>query len=163
MTPDKQQILELLKFELKFLEDGGYGRSPHTPRRLQLIFEDSPSCLNFGDPGRPHPCSECWLMTSVPEERRNESLPCRFIPLTDQGKTTDYFYRYGTQLELEEALAGWLRKEISRIEAQGSEVQEPAAADQPNDEFSKWKRERESSWSYSDLGNGRHSRLVRPC
>jgi hypothetical protein len=25
MTPDKQQMLELLKFELKFLEDGGYG------------------------------------------------------------------------------------------------------------------------------------------
>jgi hypothetical protein len=45
MDPNKQQILELLKFELKFLEDGGYGRSPHTPWRPQLIFEDSPSCL----------------------------------------------------------------------------------------------------------------------
>ena len=33
MAQDKRDVLELLKFELKFLEDGGYGRSPHAPRR----------------------------------------------------------------------------------------------------------------------------------
>jgi hypothetical protein len=34
------------------------------------------------------------------------------------GETIDYFYRCGTQLELEEALAGWLRGQIARIEQQ---------------------------------------------
>jgi hypothetical protein len=58
MAQDKGDVLELLKFELKFLEDGGYGRSPHIPRREPLMLEDSPSCLNFGEPDKPHPCSE---------------------------------------------------------------------------------------------------------
>jgi hypothetical protein len=116
MAPDERDTLELLKFELKFLEDGGYGRSPRTPWRPPFIFEDSPSCLNLSDPARPHPCSECLLIKFVPEETRNEYSPCRLIPLNGEGKTIDYFYRCGTQLELEEALADWLRGQISRIE-----------------------------------------------
>ena len=51
MPNDKWSVLELLKFELKFLEDGGYGRSPKTPWQPTYIFEDSPSCLNFRRPG----------------------------------------------------------------------------------------------------------------
>ena len=116
MAQDEQDLLELLKFELKFLEDGGYGRSPRTPWRRPFVFEDSPTCPNFRDPARPHPCSECLLMKFVPAELRNQASPCRLIPLTDRGETIDYFYRCGTQLELEEALAGWLRNEVSQIE-----------------------------------------------
>src|ERR1700694_1857674 len=118
MAHDEHDLLDLLKFELKFLEDGGYGRSPHTSWRRELVFEDSPTCLNFNDPVRSHPCTECLLMRLVPSELRNQFSPCRLIPLTDKGETIDYFYRCGTQLELEEALAGWLRKEISRIAEQ---------------------------------------------
>ena len=119
MAQDERELLDVLKFELRFLEDGGYGRSPHTPRRRQVAFEDSPTCPNFGDPARPHPCTECLLMRFVPRELRDQVSPCRLIPLTDKGETIDYFYRRGTQrelLKLEEALAGWLRKQISRIE-----------------------------------------------
>ena len=116
--PDIANILEQLRFELKFLEDGGYGRSPRTPWRASNIFEDSPSCLNFGDTARPHPCNACWLMSFVPEERQKESVPCRFIPLTEKGETVDDFYRYGSQTNMEEALKSWLRNEISRMEAQ---------------------------------------------
>ena len=116
MPQDERELLELLKFELKFLEDGGYGRSPRTPWRPPFIFEDSPSCPNLGDPARTHPCSECLLMKFVPNEQRNENFTCRFIPLNGKGQTIDYFYRCGTQLEMEEALAGWLRSQISRIE-----------------------------------------------
>jgi hypothetical protein len=29
MTQGERDLLDLLKFELKFLEDGGYGRSTH--------------------------------------------------------------------------------------------------------------------------------------
>ena len=119
MTQGERDLLDLLKFELKFLEDGGYGRSPHTPWRCQTVFEDSPTCPNFGDPTRPHPCTQCLLMRFVPRDLKDQASPCRHIPLTDNGETIDYFYRCGTQLELlklEEALAGWLRKQISRIE-----------------------------------------------
>jgi hypothetical protein len=55
MATDERDLLELLTFELKLLEDGGYGRSPHTPWRRLLVFEDSLTCLNFADPVRPHP------------------------------------------------------------------------------------------------------------
>jgi hypothetical protein len=136
MTQDERDLLELLKFELKFLEDGGYGRSPHTPWRPQYAFEDSPSCLNFDNPARPHPCSECLLMKFVPGELRDQVSPCRLIPLTDKGETIDYFYRCGTQLELEEALAGWLRKQVSRLEEQRDNAPAPWAAE-AGDEFSK--------------------------
>jgi hypothetical protein len=118
MPQPERDLLELFKFELKFLEDGGYGRSPRTPWRPPYIFEDSPSCPNLGDPARPHPCSECLLAKFVPGELLSENSPCRFIPLNEKGQTIDYFYRYGTQLELEEALAGWLRTQIARIEQQ---------------------------------------------
>jgi len=115
-------VLEVLRFELKFLEDGGYGRSPRTPWRATNIFEDSPTCLNFGDPSHPHPCNECFLMQFVPEKKQGERVPCHFIPLTAKGETVDDFYRWGTQIEVEEALKNWLRKEIKRIEAlEGSE------------------------------------------
>ena len=57
-------------------------------------------------------------MKFVPEEQRNQNSPCRFIPLTEKRETIEHFYRYGTQIELEEALKRWLRGEISRIEAQ---------------------------------------------
>src|SRR5207248_6676421 len=67
---------------------------------------------------RPHPCNECMLMQFVPEENRELNSPCRFIPLNEKGQTVDYFYRCGTQPELEEALAGWLRREIKRLEGQ---------------------------------------------
>ena len=118
MAQDLLEMLELLRLELKFVEDGGYGRSPRTPWRPANIFEDSVSCPNLGDPARTHPCSQCRLVDFVPRELRGENSPCRFIPLNEQGETIDYFYRCGTQLELEEAVAGWLRGQISRIEQQ---------------------------------------------
>jgi hypothetical protein len=125
MAQDEHQMLELLKFELKFVEDGGYGRSPRTPWRPPYIFEDSASCPNLGDPGRTHPCSECRLINFVSHELRVESSPCQFIPLNEQGETIDYFYRCGTQFELEEAVAGWLRGQIAQIEQQLARSTDP--------------------------------------
>jgi len=116
MTQDERDILEVLKFELSFLEDGGYGRSPHSPWRAPAIFEDSPVCPNFCDPARPHSCESCLLEQFVPENRRTESIPCRFIQITQEGRTVDDFYRTGSQIEMEQALAHWLREQIARIE-----------------------------------------------
>jgi hypothetical protein len=116
MRKDDAEILQIFKFELSFLEDGGYGRSPRAPWRPSYVFEDSPTCLNFGDSTRSHPCSECSLMEFVPSQFRREGAPCRFIPLNDAGQTVDNLYRSGTQIELEEALACWLRKQIEQME-----------------------------------------------
>ncbi|MGH9494222.1 MAG: hypothetical protein ACRD3B_04430, partial [Candidatus Sulfotelmatobacter sp.] len=110
------EILELLRFELNFITDGGYGRSPHAPWRPSLVFEDSPTCLNFNDKERPHSCSECPLLRFVPEECQASAAPCRLIPLTEKGETINDFYRFGTQAEMEEALKRWLEREISRME-----------------------------------------------
>ena len=129
MAQDEGGLLETLKFELKFLEDGGYGRSPRTPWRATNPFQDSPICLNFDDPTRPHPCGECLLMRFVPEERKAEKVPCWFIPLSAKGETIDYYTRCGTQQELEEGLGQWLRSEIRRLEQERMPKMLPASVE----------------------------------
>lgn len=102
----ESDILEPLKSELKFVKDGGQVRSPRTLRYPPYIFEDSPSCPNLGDPTRTHPCKGCPLMKFVPDELQKKNSPCWLIALNEKGETFDYLDRCGTQLELEEALAG---------------------------------------------------------
>ncbi len=116
MAQDGRDILDVLRFELSFVLDGGYGRSPHAPWRAPAIFEDSPVCPNFCDPARPHACENCLLERFVPEGQRQESIPCRFIQVGKDGQTVEDLYRTGNQVEMEEALANWLRVQIARIE-----------------------------------------------
>lgn len=116
MAQDGRDILEVLKFELNFLLDGGYGRSPRSPWRAPAIFEDSPICPNFCDATHAHPCDSCLLAQFVPQEQRSDAVPCRFVPLTKDGQTVEDLYRTGNQAEIEQALAGWLRAQIARIE-----------------------------------------------
>jgi hypothetical protein len=121
MPKDKRDILETLKFELAFLEQGGYGRSVHTPKTPTRVFQDSLSCINFCEPTRPHACDECFLTEFVPEKAQCEDVPCHHIRLNAQGDTVDTLQ--DNQLKLEEALRMWLRATIQRLE------QERAAAD----------------------------------
>jgi len=116
MSEDKRDILEVLKFELQFLEQGGYGRSVRTPWKPTSIFQDSLSCLNFNDPERPHPCSECFLTDMVPDQLKQEEVPCHHIALNSEGETVHTMERQRNQSEMEETLKSWLRKEIQRIE-----------------------------------------------
>lgn len=116
MQRDERDLLEVLKFELKFLEDGGYGRSPQAVWRPQLIFEDSPTCMNFNSPEDPVPCTDCVLIQLVPPDFRSEQIPCRHIPFDASGETLDSLYRYGDQVEIEEVVGGWLRATIKRLE-----------------------------------------------
>jgi hypothetical protein len=118
MPQDSRDVLRVLKSELNFVQKGGYGRSPRDPFRAQLIFEDSPTCMNFDTKEHPDPCSECLLMQFVPANKQREKVPCRHIPLTSDGQTVFDFYQSGaTQPEMEEALEGWLTTTITRFEA----------------------------------------------
>jgi hypothetical protein len=116
MSSDKRDILEVLKFELSFLEQGGYGRSVRTPWKPTSIFQDSLSCINFNEPDRPHTCNECLLSDLVPGEAQSAGVPCHFIPLNQAGETVDSMERQCNQVELEEAVREWLRATIERIE-----------------------------------------------
>ena len=118
MPKDNRDLLDVLKFELRFLEDGGYGRSPHTPHRSSLVFEDSLSCMNFNTQAERTPCSACLLMPFVPEDHASEQVPCRHIPLNAAGQTLASLYEGATQQEIEEATANWLRAAIRRLEGE---------------------------------------------
>lgn len=124
MQRDERDLLEVLKFELKFLEDGGYGRSPRAAWRPQLIFEDSPTCMNFNSPEDPVPCTDCVLIQLVPPEFRSEEIPCRHIPFDSSGENLDSLYRYGDQVEIEEVVGGWLRATIKRLEEERAAAQQ---------------------------------------
>ena len=114
MSNEKSDLLEKLKFELAFIEDDGYGRSVRTPHKPTSSFQDSPTCLNFGDPARVHPCSECILMQYVPESRKSEDVPCHHIPLDRESRTISTL----DASEGEEAIKLWLRQEIERLEGE---------------------------------------------
>jgi len=118
MAHDDRDILDVLKFELTFLEQGGYGRSVRTPWKPTHSFQDSLSCLNFGDPERTHPCEECVLMQLVPKERRGESVPCHHIPLNPQGETVETLENQENQQVMEARLEQWLRATIARLESE---------------------------------------------
>jgi hypothetical protein len=121
MTKDNRDTIEVLKAELDFVEKGGYGRSVKTPWLPTSIFQDSPSCLNLGDPAKTHPCSDCLLIDFVPAAARAESVPCHHIPLTAFGATIDELEWKEDQPRTEEAVKSWLRRTIDKLE------EEPAA------------------------------------
>ena len=118
MAATRETVLQLLKKELQFLDSGGYRQASRSSWRPAYIFEESPSCPNYGDSTRPHLCSDCWLMEFVPPELREEQIPCRFVQLMASGVTVDSLYRYGSYEETEETLRAWLQQRISEIESE---------------------------------------------
>jgi hypothetical protein len=131
MQKDERDLLEVLEFELVFLEKGGYGRSTREPWRFQFIFEDSPTCMNYDSKNNPAPCGECVLMGLVPPEQRKQTIPCRHIPLNAAGETLDTLYRFAEQHELESIYGKWLRETIARLKADRSNLRaglNPASA-----------------------------------
>jgi hypothetical protein len=123
MTVDREHLLEVLKFELRFLEIGGYHRAGRTPWRPRFIFEDSPTCPNYWHGTRSIPCSECVLFPFVPADRRKEIVPCRHIVLNNDGDTVNSLYRYATERELESAMIAWLNKTIHNLESEIAELE----------------------------------------
>lgn len=113
---DDRDILELLKEELEFVEQGGYGRPVKTPWKPTSVFQDSLTCLNYGYPYRAHPCTECFLTDFVPTEGQATAVPCHHIPLNEAGETIEDFELEDNQRKLEESVKGWLRARIKEIE-----------------------------------------------
>ena len=138
MEQNQQEVLlrslEALKLELEFCERGGYetllGRFParaserdpkircneRQMRKERSVFRDSPSCLNYGLPVREHPCSECWLMSFVPAEKRGEAVPCHHIPLNEEGDTVASLGGPGDAPDVQKAVLDWLRRTIPQLE-----------------------------------------------
>jgi hypothetical protein len=121
MATDERDILELLKDELAFIEKGGYGRSVRTPWQNKSTFQDSLTCINYGDPNRAHPCNECHLLDFVSPEHKNEAVPCHFIPLNTDGETIDDLELQDNQAKLEREVSAWLRARIKEIEEERGE------------------------------------------
>ena len=118
MANEDRDLLELLKGELAFIQQGGYGRSVRTPWLPKSTFQDSLSCLNYGYPYRAHPCSECELMEFVSPQDRSKTIPCHFIPLNSSGTTIEELELEGNEQRLEGAVKQWLQAQISRIEGE---------------------------------------------
>jgi hypothetical protein len=112
----RQQLVQILRSELHFLDRGGYRQRPRFPWRPNFVFEDSPTCINLHDNDERYPCTQCPLIQFVPRDRQEARFPCRHIDLTDRGETVNSFYEWGTEEELESALRGWLGRTIHELE-----------------------------------------------
>lgn len=131
VTPSRKGVLKLLQDELQFVNQGGYRRSAKSPWRSPYIFEESPSCPNYGDRSRSHLCAYCWLLAYVQADLREEQVPCRFVQLSPEGATVDTLYRYATPEEAEQTLRKWLQERIRELESEISQVSQlPFAANE---------------------------------
>lgn len=118
MTKDDRDLLELLKDELAFIKQGGYGRSVPTPWLPKSVFQDSLTCINYGYPYRAHPCNECHLVDYVAPDHVAEEVPCHFIQLNDAGETIEELEQKNEYARIEMLLKKWLQKRIGELEAQ---------------------------------------------
>jgi hypothetical protein len=114
MAADNHEIIETLRYELNFLEQGGYDHNV-SGEGLPSPFRTGFSCLNFGDPLRRHACHECTLYQFVPEKSRTDDVPCHGIEL-EPGVSIGQLLDEGDRRRLVELLETWLRGMISRLE-----------------------------------------------
>jgi len=127
MQKDERDLLDVLKFELDFVEKGGYNPSPREPRKMNFIFEDSPTCMNYDSKDTPGPCNECVLMGLVPPDQRNQTIPCRHIPLDAAGQTLDSLYRQAESREIGQIYEKWLRDTVAKLTEERNKRTAPAA------------------------------------
>jgi hypothetical protein len=116
MSKDKRNLLDVLKKELEFVEKGGYRHPARAAWRPQYMFQDSPTCLNFESSDHPQPCNDCIISQLLPLEAALRKIPCRYIPLNEQGDTLDLLYRTATEKETEGKFVDWLKTTIARLE-----------------------------------------------
>jgi hypothetical protein len=125
----KKELLRVLRNELEFLENGGYGEFEKRSWRPALVFEDSPTCPNHGLSEKQVPCSRCALLQLVPLAQRSKEIPCRAIPLNQEGETLQLLYETATRDEAELKLNQWLRRTIERLEKELKQEAFPLESD----------------------------------
>jgi hypothetical protein len=113
---DIKEIIDQLKVQRSILKDGGYGSSVRTPWKSLQLFRDSLTCLNFDEVVKKHPCSECLLWDWVPEEHRDDDIPCHAIPLNDQGDSIASLEDAAARDRAEQILLQWLDATIAYLE-----------------------------------------------
>lgn len=116
MSQDIHEVLQVLRFELNYLEQGGFERD------RVLLGSESPfrgtfACINFGDPMETHACRECRLSQFVPEDKRTEEFPCHYIQLGTSGETIAELIEKKHPERMVSALEQWLRTTIAELEA----------------------------------------------
>jgi hypothetical protein len=110
---DPGAVRAALETELVFLEAGGYHKYPRTPALPTPVLKMSPLCPHRG--AERGDCSGCILLAFVPPEHRGERIPCHFIPLDAKGRTV-HELASGSQREVENAVAGWIRRTLKTLE-----------------------------------------------
>jgi hypothetical protein len=146
MRKDEREVLEVLKSELEYVRNGTY--SEHESWGPRFIFEDSPTCQNFGHRDNPSPCSGCILMDFVPPEHHSQKFPCRHIPLDALGQTLDSLYRHGDEGEVEQVVCNWLQATIQRLEQERESYRQQ---DERTSLSSPWQR---------SAGSGQHATRI---
>jgi len=126
--PDIKEIIDQLKLQRSILKDGGYGRSVRAPWKAIQLFRDSLTCLNFDEVVKKHPCSECLLWEWVPEEHRDDDIPCHAIPLTDKGDSIASLDDAAQRDRAEQILMEWLDATISQLEERLAQQQRAASS-----------------------------------
>jgi hypothetical protein len=117
---DHRDVLKVLQQEERFLKSGGYDRPPAVRGEgPTLIFQDSPSCPNYGTGTHSIPCQECALTVLVSANGLKEKIPCRHIRLNNAGETVEMLYRWRTLAETKKILADWLALTIVKLANKG--------------------------------------------
>ena len=117
LSPKAKGLEETLRFELDFLDRGGYRRSDLWSFCEPSFFEDSPTCPNRACPGsQPIPCRDCVLAKLIPPDRLGGRRACHFIPLDDSGATLFSLEQLDLPCsEIESRLRAWLTRQLASI------------------------------------------------
>ena len=113
---EDRKLLSLLKEQLAFFDNGGYGSPFRSYWRPTLLIRDSPLCLNADPQAKARSCSECKMILMVPSEKRTSLIPCHHIPLNEAGDTIASLYASGTQAKLDKTFREWLLAKVRELE-----------------------------------------------
>jgi hypothetical protein len=116
MSQDLSDVLQMLRYELNYLEQGGFDRD-RAAFGVESPFLGTFACINYGDPLRAHACRECLLHQFVPQDKRTEEFPCHYIPLSASGETIAELIAKKDPNRMVFSLKQWLRTTIANLEA----------------------------------------------
>ena len=115
MAGDQRDPLEVLRFELYLLQQGAYRAATAAGKPLSY-FQDSPTCLDFGETDNRSSCRNCLLIQFIPGTDQNETAACRKMPLDSHGNTIGSLERRYNRDVVEHAVFGWLQHTVARLE-----------------------------------------------